>query len=127
MKKEKIVFKTINEYTASFPNDVRKRLKEIKSIVKAAAPDAKEVISYNMPAYKLNGMLLYFAAHKEHIGFYPMRSGINEFKEEIAGYKYAAGSVQFPFNKPLPVRLIKRMVKFRAEENRKKMKSIKKK
>lgn len=113
----------VDEYIAGFPLPVQKRLNTLRDAVIKTAPDAQEVISYGMPAYKQNGMLLYFAAHKNHIGFYPMGSGIEAFKEEITEYKSAKGSVQFPMDKPLPLALIKRIVKFRVEKNKEKLKS----
>jgi len=113
----------VDEYIAGFPLPVQKRLNTLRDAVIKTAPDAQEVISYGMPAYKQNGMLLYFAAHKNHIGLYPMGSGIEAFKEEITEYKSAKGSVQFPMDKPLPLALIKRIVKFRVEKNKEKLKS----
>ncbi len=107
----------IDEYIASFPKEIQKLLKQLRATIKKAAPQANEVISYGMPAYKLNGMLLYFGAHKNHIGFYPFSSAIMAFKKELPIYKGAKGTVQFPLDKPLPLRLIKKMVKFRVTEN----------
>lgn len=108
---------TIDEYIATFPKDVRVKLQQVREAIKAAAPGAAEVISYSIPAFKLNGMLVWFGAHTNHIGFYPRGSGIEKFEKELAGYKYAKGSVQFPINKPMPVDLINKMVKFRVAEN----------
>ena len=108
----------VDEYISGFPEEVQKRLKKIREIIKKEAPDAKEVISYAMPAYKLNGMLLYYAGFKNHIGFYPMASGIAKFKKEISEYKSAKGSVQFPHNKPFPLVLIGEIVKYRVTENK---------
>lgn len=105
------------EYLKDYPAEVQKLLKQVRQTVLANAPQATELISYGMPYYKLNGRLLYFAAHTKHLGFYPLRSAITHFKKEIAGYKSAAGSVQFPFDEPLPLKLIARMVKFRVKEN----------
>ena len=85
--------------------------------VKRAAPQAKERISYGIPAFTLNGMLVWFAAFKNHIGFYPRTSAMAAFKKELSAYKRAKGSVQFPFDKPLPLPLISRIVKFRVKEN----------
>ena len=101
----------------SQPPAVRKRLKEIRSIVRTLAPAATEKISYQMPAYFLNGNLIYFAAFKNHIGFYPGTSGVRAFQDEIKNYKSAKGSIQFPHDKPLPTALIKRIVKYRMKEN----------
>jgi uncharacterized protein YdhG (YjbR/CyaY superfamily) len=108
---------TIDEYVANFPEDVQKKLQEIRGVIKDAAPEAKERISYKMPAFTLNGNLVYFAAFKNHIGFYPIPSGIEEFKKELSVYEQGKGSVQFPLDKPLPLELIRKIVKFRAKEN----------
>lgn len=117
---------TIEEYLKSQPPPIRKRLKEIVAIVRAAAPDATEKLSYRMPAFFLNGFIVYFAAFKNHIGFYPGASGITAFRNEIKGYKSAKGSIQFPHDHPLPVALIKKIVKFRVKENILKAKKKKK-
>ncbi len=100
------------------PLAVRMRLKEIRSIVRSLAPDAVEKISYRMPAFFLNGALVWFAAFKNHIGFYPGASGVAVFQDEIKSYKSAKGSIQFPHDRPLPAALIKRIVKYRMKENR---------
>ena len=92
-------------------------LEQIRAVIKAAAPAATETISYSMPAFKLNGMLVWFAAHSNHIGFYPRASGIKAFAKELEGFKVSKGTVQFPMDKPLPVRLIIKMVKYRVKEN----------
>lgn len=97
----------------------------MRATITKAAPKAEEVISYNMPAYKLNGMLVYFAGYDKHIGFYPMPSCIEAFKKELSVYKTAKGSIQFPLNEPLPLKLITQMVKFSALENKEKLKAKK--
>jgi uncharacterized protein YdhG (YjbR/CyaY superfamily) len=117
--------KSVDEYMESFPEEIRKRLKQVRALVIKAVPKAEEGISYGMPAYKLNGILVYFAGYKNHIGFYPMPSTLENFKKEITEYKSAKGSVQFPHDKPLPTTLISHMIKFRAAEN--KMKAAAKK
>src|SRR5689334_22215142 len=109
--------KDFDDYLDRFPKNVQQRLKKIRLTVKRAAPKAKEKISYGIPAFTLNGMLVWFAAFKNHIGFYPRTSAIAAFKNELAAYKGAKGSVQFPFDKPLPLPLISRIVKFRVKEN----------
>ena len=119
MKKAR--FKIVDEYFAAFPDSVRNKLAQIRQIVRKEAPDAKEVISYNMPAYKFNGMLLYFAAHKEHIGFYPFPSAINAFKKNLSAYETSKGGIRFPFDKPIPKELIRKIVKFRIKENLRKL------
>ena len=114
---EKKIFKTVGEYIENQPKEVQAVLKEIRQIIRKAAPDSVELISYGMPAYKLNGKpLVYFAAFSKHIGFYPIPSGIKEFGNELKEYKHAKGSVQFPMDKPVPYALIKRIVEFRANE-----------
>ncbi len=111
---------TIDEYIAQCPEDVQPILTRIRAVIKEAAPEAVERISYQMPAFYLNGMLVWFGAHKHHIGFYPMGSGIEAFKDELSVYKSAKGSVQFPLDEPMPYELISRIVKFRVVENLKK-------
>jgi len=108
---------TIDEYISTFPEDVRVLLQKFRDTVKQAAPGATEMISYNVPAFKLGNMLIWFGGHTRHIGFYPRGSAIEAFKTELSGYKSAKGSVQFPFDKPLPLDLITKMVKFRVAEN----------
>ena len=109
--------KNFDDYLEGFPKSVQHRLQKVRLTVKKAAPQAKEKISYGIPAFTLNGMLVWFAAFKNHIGFYPRTSAIAAFKKELSAYKGAKGSVQFPFDKPLPLTLIGRMVKFRVKEN----------
>ena len=125
MKAETIKPKDIDEYISMFPENIQELLKEMRATIKEAAPEAEEIISYQMPAYKFHGMLIYFAAFKNHIGLYPRVSGIETFKEELSVYKGAKGSVQFPLNKPLPLDLISRIVKFRVAENLKQSKTSK--
>lgn len=118
---------TVDLYIAGFPKEVQKSLERLRATIIKAAPAAEETISYQMPAYKFNGMLVYFAGYKNHIGFYPGASGIKAFTKEIAGYKNAKGSVQFPIDKPLPLDLVSKIVKFRVKENIEKAKAKKKK
>jgi uncharacterized protein YdhG (YjbR/CyaY superfamily) len=113
-------FTSTDEYLSVFPVQTKKVLQEIRSIIKKAAPDAEEVISYNMPAYKLNGILVYFAGYENHIGFYPTASGIEAFRKEISSYKNSKGAVQFPLGEPLPADLITKMVQFRVAETKNK-------
>jgi uncharacterized protein YdhG (YjbR/CyaY superfamily) len=114
----------IDEYIAQFPPEIREKLASVRQAIRQAEPEAEESISWGMPTYKLDGKpLVYFAGHKKHIGFYPFPSGIEEFKEQFADYKQSGrGTVQFPYSKPLPIDLIRRIVAFRAEENRSKRK-----
>ena len=108
---------TINEYIAAFPTHVQEILQKLRATIRNAAPEAEEIISYQMPAFKYHGMLVYFAGHKNHIGFYPTPSGIEAFKKELSVYEGAKGSVQFPIDKPLPLGLVTKIVKFRVKEN----------
>ncbi len=117
VKATSIKFKTVDEYLSSLPANTKNILKELRKTIKQAAPQAEELISYNMPAFKLNGMLVYYAAYKEHIGFYPTPSGIEAFKKELSVYKGAKGTVQFPLDKPMPLDLIIKIVKFRVKKN----------
>ncbi len=114
--------KDIDEYIARCPAEVQEILQKIRAIVRAAAPEATEAIKYQMPTFVLNGNLVHFAAFKNHIGFYPVPSGIEKFKAELSAYEGGKGSVQFPLNQPMPYDLIRRIVEFRVEENRKKAK-----
>lgn len=123
MDSKKAGFTSIDEYIATFPEEVQTILQELRATIKAAAPDATETISYQMPTFFLKGNLVHFAAFKSHIGFYPAPRGIEAFKDELAVYKGAKGSVQFPIDEPLPLELITRIVKFRVEENLKKAES----
>lgn len=122
METNKSGFNTIDEYIATFPQDIQKILEEVRAVVKAAAPKAEEKISYQMPTFFLNGNLVHFAAFKKHLGFYPTPSGTEAFQKELSVYKGAKGSVQFPLDEPMPLQLISRIVKFRAAENLKKAK-----
>lgn len=120
MNTGKNAFTTTDEYIAQFPPDVREKLQQMRAVMKEAAPDAVEKISYQMPTLYLNGNLVHFAAYARHIGFYPAPSGIEAFKEELSQFKGAKGSVQFPLDQPLPMDLISRIVRFRVTENMKK-------
>lgn len=113
---EKQEFATIDAYIASFSPDIRQRLEAVRKVIKAAAPDASEKISYAMPTFYQNGNLIHFAAFQNHIGLYPAPSGIEAFEEKLAAYKHAKGSVQFPHNKPLPLDLIREITEFRVAE-----------
>jgi uncharacterized protein YdhG (YjbR/CyaY superfamily) len=104
-------------YIQEFPPVTQKQLNKLRAIIRAAAPAAQEVISYKMPAYKLHGMLVYFAGYKAHVGFYPTPSGIKNFLPKLKGYKCSKAAVQFPIDQPLPQSLIKEIVAFRIKEN----------
>lgn len=110
-------------YIASFPKETQKLLQQIRKAIKEAAPKAEELISYGMPAYKLNGPVVYFAGYEHHIGFYPTGSGIAAFTKEISKYKSSKGAVQFPLDEPIPVTLVKQMVKYKVAENLEKVKA----
>lgn len=107
----------INEYIAYFPKDVQKILEQVRSTIQKAAPKATETINYAIPTFILHGNLVHFAAYKNHIGFYATPGGNRAFAKELSAYKGAKGSVQFPLNKPMPLSLIAKMVKFRVKEN----------
>jgi uncharacterized protein YdhG (YjbR/CyaY superfamily) len=126
MATSKSQFKTIDEYIAKFPKNVRDVLEELRLVIKDSAPEAEETISYAMPAFKLNGKnLVFFAAWKNHVGFYPGgSSAIEAFKKELSQFKQAKGTVQFPLDKPIPFDLVKKIVKFRVKENKSKKKII---
>ena len=119
---DKKQYKNIDEYIAGFPEDIQAILQNLRRAIHEAAPEAQETISYSMPAFKQDGILVYFAAFKDHIGFFPTSSGISAFTKELAPYDTSKGTVRFPLNKPIPVNLIKKIVKFRAQENRDKKK-----
>jgi uncharacterized protein YdhG (YjbR/CyaY superfamily) len=117
----------VDAYINSFPKETQQLLETLRATIKKAAPDAEEVISYSMPAYKQKGIVVYFAGRKNHIGLYPMASGIENFKEEITAYKTSRGTIQFQLDKPLPAKLITKIVKFRVSENKLKAKAKKRK
>ena len=110
-------YTSVDEYIAAFPEDIQALLEAVRATIRAAAPDAEERISYQMPAFALEGNLVYFAALKHHIGFYPTSSGIAAFERELSRYKSSKGAVQFPLDEPLPLELISRIVRFRVAEN----------
>jgi uncharacterized protein YdhG (YjbR/CyaY superfamily) len=107
----------IDRYIAGFPRETQILLEKIRTSIRAAAPNAEEVMSYGIPTFQLHGNLVHFAGYRQHIGFYPAPSGIAAFKKELSVYKGAKGSVQFSLEKPLPLALISRIVKFRVKEN----------
>jgi len=107
----------VDTYISGFPKDTQKLLKQVRATIKKIAPQAEEVISYNMPAFKHHGMLVWYAAYQNHIGFYPTGSPIKVFKEELTNYKTSKGAIQFPVDKPIPKALVKKIVKFKLKEN----------
>jgi uncharacterized protein YdhG (YjbR/CyaY superfamily) len=110
-------FRSIDEYLVDFSGEKRRKLEELRATIKAAAPGAEERISYQMPAFALEGNLVWFAAFKNHIGFFPTSGGIEKFRRELSKYAGGKGSVRFPLGQPLPLGLIRRIVKFRVAEN----------
>jgi uncharacterized protein YdhG (YjbR/CyaY superfamily) len=107
----------VTQYIAGFPLEIQPILEQMRGIIRTAAPEAAEVISYGMPAYKLNGILVYFAAQKNHLGFYPTGSGIKAFQNVLGAMHTSKGTIRFPFNEPLPADLISDIVKYRVGEN----------
>lgn len=119
MDSKKINFKSVDDYISRFPEDIRKILEELRSVIRKSAPKAEEKISYQIPAFVFHGNLVYFAAYKKHIGFYPTSSGIKAFQNELIGYKTSKGTIQFPIDRPLPLKLIAKIVTYRVKENTK--------
>ena len=117
----------IDEYIAGFPKHIQDILEKLRATIRKAAPGAEETMSYQMPAFKFHGMLVYFAMHKNHLGFYPTPSGIEAFKKELSAYEGAKGSIKFPIEKTLPLGLITEIVKFGVKENLEKTKTKSKK
>jgi len=110
-------FRNIDEYISTFPKNIQTILQELRQVIRDVAPEAKEVISYQIPTFKLNGNLVHFAAFKDHISFFPTSSGVEAFKRELSDYETSKGTIRFPLDKPIPFDLIKRIVKYRVEEN----------
>jgi uncharacterized protein YdhG (YjbR/CyaY superfamily) len=117
MKNDEAGFSSIDEYIATFPADIQAILQELRATIHAAAPEATEKISYQMPTFYLKGNLVHFGAFTNHIGFYPAPRGIEAFQKELSAYKGSKGAVQFPIDEPLPLELVSRIVRFRVEEN----------
>jgi uncharacterized protein YdhG (YjbR/CyaY superfamily) len=116
-------FKTIDEFIASFPENVRIVLEELRRVIRESAPTAEETISYGIPTFDLNGRhLVHFSAYKNHVGFYPTSSGIEAFRKELSPFKTSRGTVQFPLDKPVPFVLVRKIVKFRVKETESKKK-----
>jgi uncharacterized protein YdhG (YjbR/CyaY superfamily) len=127
MKTKKSAAKNIDEYIACFPRHVREFLEKMRMTIRKAAPRAEEKISYQIPCFTQEGNLVYFAAFKNHIGFYPTSSAVRQFKKELSVYEGAKGSVRFPLEQPIPYGLIGKIVKFRVKENLEKARARKKK
>jgi uncharacterized protein YdhG (YjbR/CyaY superfamily) len=109
--------KTVDEYIASFPKNVQSILQELRQVIRETAPEAEEVISYNMPAFKQDGILVWYAAFKNHIGFFPKMAAIEAFKKELSSYEVSKGTIRFPLDKPIPFDLVRKIVKYRVKEN----------
>ena len=122
MQSKKVSFRSMDEYIASFPEDVQKTLEELRATIKSAAPEAEETISYNIPTFTLNGKyLIYFAGWKHHISIYPIPTGSESFNKQVAKYVEGKGTLKFPIDKPLPLKLITKIAKLKVAENRKRM------
>ena len=120
MKSKKVTFKSMDEYIGTFPEDIQKILEELRGTIKAAAPEAEETISYNIPTFKMNGRyLIYFAGWKNHISLYPIPVGGESFNKQIAKYVEGKGTLKFSIDKPLPLKLITKIVKLKLAENQK--------
>jgi uncharacterized protein YdhG (YjbR/CyaY superfamily) len=111
---------SIDEYIRLFPAPVQKKLKELRKVIREEAPEAQEKISYQMPTFHLNRNLVHFAAYAKHIGFYPTSSGIRAFNNKLRNFKHSTGAIQFPLEEPLPIELIRTIVRFRVREELKK-------
>ena len=110
-------YASVDAYLEDFPTPVQEILQKFRDTVRRAAPDAEEAVSYGMPAYKLGGVLVYFAAHTRHIGFYPTSTGIAAFKQELQRFQCSKGTVRFPLDRPVPYGLVARIVRYRVKEN----------
>lgn len=117
MKARKRQFETIDEYIKTFPEDVQSILEKMRQTIRRAAPEAEEAISYQIPVFKLDGNLVWFAAFKNHVGLYPTPSGTEAFKKELSPYQGGKGSIRFPLKKPIPYDLVTKIVMFRKKEN----------
>lgn len=107
---------SVEEYFSWFSPEIQAKLQQIRDTLRAALPEAKEVISYHMPAFKTSEVLVYYAAAKSHLGYYPTNSGVEEFKKELAEFVTSKGAIQFPYDRELPLELIAQIAQFRAEE-----------
>ena len=123
MDSQQINYNSIDDYIAQFDGDVKRKLSELRRGIKAEAPQAEEKISYQMPTFAQNGNLVHFAAFKNHIGFYPAPSGIENFKEQLARYQTSKGAIQFPMDEEIPMDLVREIVRFRLKENLSKAKT----
>lgn len=127
MNSSRSIARSVDEYFESLSGDTLKKMQQVRQVIRESAPEAEEKISYAIPTFYLHGNLVHFAAFKNHIGFYPGSGGIQAFDKELTSYKRAAGSVQFPLSEPMPINLIKKIVKYRVKENMEAAKQKKKK
>ena len=127
MEDNKVKFNSIDEYIGLYPSEIQDILTTLRKVIKESAPEATEKISYQMPTFAMHGNLVHFAAYKNHIGFYPAASGVAAFTDKLVEYKTSKGAIQFPIDKPLPYELIREIVQFRIDENRKRAEDKKKK
>ena len=126
MKKEMVAVKNIDDYLSAFPQDTVVKLQQLREAIQKAAPAATEAISYAIPTFKQEGNLVHFAGYKNHIGFYPGSAGIEAFEKELSAYNLSKGTVQFPLDKPLPLSLVNKIVKYRVKQNLERTKTKKK-
>lgn len=117
MEEKDKAIRTIDAYIAQFPSEIQQVLQAVRTVIREAAPEAQEKISWAMPTFAQFGNLVHFAAHKNHLGFYPGANGIEAFKDKMLGYIWSKGAVQFPYNSPVPYDLIQEIVRFRVQEN----------
>ncbi|MBN2775300.1 MAG: DUF1801 domain-containing protein [Prolixibacteraceae bacterium] len=122
MKKSDKIPENIDEYICGFPLEVQEKLIRLREVIKNSAPDASERISYQMPAFYQNGILVYYAGFKNHISFFPTSSGVEKFKSRLAAYETSKGTLRFQLNEPIPYELVAEIVKFRVKENSNKKK-----
>jgi uncharacterized protein YdhG (YjbR/CyaY superfamily) len=125
MERKPVKPTSIDDYISGFPEDIQQILQKVRATIKETATGATERISYGMPGFYLNGMLVWFAGHKNHIGFYPTGEGVEVFKDELSPYKFSKGAVQFPLDQPIPYELIRKITQYRVEQNLKKSKGYK--
>ncbi len=118
MEEKKLHYETVDEYILLYPQEIQDKLQHVRRVIKEEAPEATEKISWKMPTFHLHGNLVHFAAHKSHIGFYPGENGVAQFKDRITEYKSSRGAIQFPYNKQFPEELVRDIVRFRVEENK---------
>lgn len=112
---------SVSAYIRKFPKEVAEKLESLRQVLKKTAPQAEEIISYQMPAYKFHGILVYFAGYRNHIGFYPGAKAIEVFSQDLLSFKTSKGTIQFPLDQPLPLTLVKKITRYRISENLEKL------